>query len=288
MAGNRRLAVRHYSRYQYSSPVSRTVMRLCLKPMENSRQRLLSFAVHTDPQAPLTQEVDSFGNVKHVLSLNHAHTHLEISSASEVETSTMPALPQALPREAWEEVESWRDSLRLWSFTRPSAYARPSSQLHAFMDESHLQPGDDPLESAMRLSDTLNRRFQYAPGSTSVVSPIEHILETRRGVCQDYAHVMIAIARLWGLPARYVSGYLYEGEWEEESLSFASHAWTECLLPGLGWVGFDPTNRGLAGERHVRLAVGRDYNDVSPTQGISYGSAQSSLEVRVRVRPIAN
>ena len=97
---------------------------------------------------------------------------------------------------------------------------------------------------------------------------------------------MIAIARSWGVPARYTSGYLYAGSWEEESLSSASHAWVECLLPGLDWVGFDPTNRGLAGQRHVRLAVGRDYKDVTPTEGIIHGNAQSTLEVQVGVRPV--
>ena len=211
---------------------------------------------------------------------------MEISSTSAVETEPAPRLPSALPKDAWEEIRSWGNSFRLWDFTHPSAYAHPSDALGAFVEEMDLRPGGDPLESVLRLSDTLHRAFQFAPGSTSAVSPIEHILETRRGVCQDYAHVMIAIARSWGVPARYTSGYLYAGSWEEESLSSASHAWVECLLPGLDWVGLDPTNRGLAGQRHVRLAVGRDYKDVTPTEGIIHGNAQSTLEVQVGVRPI--
>ena len=286
MAGVRRLEIRHISRYRYNGPVSRSVMSLCLKPLHDDRQRLLRFNVETDPPAPLSQAIDTFGNVKHLLTLNREHHSMEISSNSTVETTPLPPLPPSLPPDAWKEIHSWRNSFRLWSFTHPSAYARPSDALATFVDEMDLRPGDDPLESILRLSDTLNRCFEYVPGSTSVISPIEHILKTRQGGCQDYVHVMIAIARSWGIPARYVSGYLYDGSWEAESLSSASHAWAQCLMPGLDWVGFDPTNRRLAGQRHVRLAVGRDYKDVSPTQGIIHGNAQSTLDVQVSVLPV--
>ena len=286
MAGIRRLEIQHSSRYLYNGPVSRSVMRLCLKPLDDERQRLLRFNVEANPLAPLSQETDYFGNSKHVLTLHRVHNSLEISSDSAVETSPAPRLPSSLPKDAWEEIRSSRNSFRLWSFTNPSAYARPTGALQAYIEEMDLRPGDDPLESVLRLSDSIHRSFQFMPGTTSAISTIDHILNTRQGVCQDYAHVMIAIARLWGVPARYISGYLYAGEWKEASISYASHAWVECLLPGLGWVGFDPTNEGLAGERHVRLAVGLDYKDVSPTQGIIHGSAQSTLEVEVSVRPV--
>ena len=281
-----RLEIRHTSRYLYNGPVSRSVMRLCLKPLDDSRQRLLRFNIQTNPQAPLSPETDPFGNTTHVLTLHRAHKSLEISSTSAVETTPPPSLPESLPKDSWDEIRSWSSSFSLWHFTHSSAYSRPSEALTAFVNEADLHPGGDPLESVQRLSDTIYHRFKYVVGSTSVVSPIEHILETREGVCQDYAHVMIAIARSWGIPARYTSGYLYVGTWEAESVSTASHAWVECLLPGLGWVGFDPTNEKLAGEEHVRMAVGRDYKDVTPTQGIIHGSAQSTLEVNVGMRPV--
>ena len=286
MTGARRLEIQHTSRYLYNGPVSHSVMRLCLKPLDDSRQRLLRFHVQTDPRAPLSLESDYFGNAKHVLTLHREHNSLEISTTSAVETTPAPSLPSALPTDAWEEIRSWENSFRLWEFTHPSIYARPSDALQDFVEEMNLKPGDDPLESVLRLSDTLHRCFQFVPGSTSAISPIEHILKTRQGVCQDYAHVLIAIARSWGVPSRYTSGYLYAGSCDVESLSSASHAWVECLLPGLDWVGLDPTNQGLEGERHVRLAVGRDYKDVTPTEGIIHGSAQSTLEVQVRVRPV--
>ena len=122
----------------------------------------------------------------------------------------------------------------------------------------------------------------WVPGSTTAESPVEHILETGRGVCQDYAHLMIAIVRSWDIPARYVSGYLHPGE---QTPSNATHAWVECRLPALGWVGFDPTNQSFADEGgKVRIAVGRDYRDVSPTRGVLQGGGATHLEVDVRVR----
>ena len=122
---------------------------------------------------------------------------------------------------------------------------------------------------------------------TSAASPLEHVLASGEGVCQDFAHVMIAIARSWGIPTRYVSGYLYVVDEDGgQRTGAATHAWVECRLPGLGWTGFDPTNRERAGERHVQIAVGRDYGDVSPTRGVFHGAAESVLDVEVTVRPV--
>ena len=158
----------------------------------------------------------------------------------------------------------------------------------AFVRRLDIRPLDDPLSSLRRLTDTLHRSFTYSPGSTSVISPIDHILETGRGVCQDYAHVIIAIARSWGIPTRYVSGYLHvSGAQGEQVPETATHAWAECRLPGLGWIGFDPTNRTLADQRHVRVAVGRDYQDVTPTRGVFRGAGHSRLRVNVRIQPLS-
>ena len=162
--------------------------------------------------------------------------------------------------------------------------AKSSPALASFVDGNGIKRRDDPLRDLLRLSDTLHNSFHYVPGSTSAASPIEHILESRRGVCQDYAHVMITIARSWGIPARYVSGYLHIiGPDGEEAQENATHAWVECLLPELGWVGFDPVNKSVSDERHVRIAVGRDYQDVSPTRGVYRGGGQTRLEVNVQV-----
>ena len=277
--------IEHVSRYLYSSPVRHCALSLCLKPRDDSEQRLLRFDVATNPPAPLNSETDFFGNTKQFLNIHQEHEVLEITSRSMVERRQAASLPDSLGTDAWKEILSWRESFRYWDFTHHSALARPSPALTAFVDELGIREEGDPLEALLRLSDALHRNFQYVPGSTSVISTIEHILESRQGVCQDYAHVMIAIARSWHIPARYVSGYLYvDNQGSEIAPQTATHAWAECRLPDLGWIGFDPTNRCLAGERHLRVAIGRDYQDVAPVKGVFVGGGESRLEVDVRVR----
>ncbi len=279
--------IEHVSRYLYSSPVRHCVLSLCLRPRDDAEQRLLWFDVATNPPAPLNGETDSFGNTKQVLNIHREHEALEITARSKVERRRAASLPDSLGADAWEQILSWKESLSYWDFTHHSdhsALTRPSPALTAFVDELGIKAGGDPLETLLRLSDTLHRSFKYVPGSTSVYSPIEHILESRQGVCQDYAHVMIDIARSWDVPSRYVSGYLYmDDQGGEAAPQTATHAWVECHLPDLGWIGFDPTNRCLADERYVRVGIGRDFQDVAPVRGVFVGGGESRLEVDVRV-----
>ena len=261
-------------------------MSLCLKPGDHFGQQLINFEVSTDPGASLNGEVDTFGNAKHILNLHREHESLEITARSTVETAPVAPLPHSIGPGAWEEIRSWTESFDHWDFTHPTALTRPSPALAAFVDRSDIGREGDPMESLLRLSDALHQSFDYVPGSTSAVSPIDHVLQSGQGVCQDYAHVMIAIARSWGVPVRYVSGYVYVGKGGQQEPGTASHAWAECQLPGLGWVGFDPTNRSLADGRYVGIAVGRDYQDVAPTRGVLIGEGESSLEVTVRMRPV--
>jgi len=286
MAGPIRYQIEHESRYTYAAPARYCVMRLCLKPGADARQRLLSFDLATEPEAIVNAESDAFGNSRHLLNLHRPHRGLSITTASSIDVLPPDPVPEMLGSGAWPRIRARRNAFSDWDFTRPSALTGPSQALAAFVRRLDIHPLEDPLASLRRLTHTLHRSFTYSPGSTSVISPIDHILETGHGVCQDYAHVMIAIARSWGIPTRYVSGYLHvTGAQGEQAPATSTHAWAECRLPGLGWVGFDPTNRTLADHRHVRLAVGRDYRDVTPTRGIFRGAGQSHLTVNVRIRP---
>ncbi|MCY4111872.1 MAG: transglutaminase family protein [Chloroflexi bacterium] len=286
MAGPAAYDIEHVTRYRYSSPVSGCVMSLCLEPRQDAGQRLLRFDIETDPPAPMNAEADSFGNTKRVLNVHREHRALAITARATVEQTPAPPLPESLGADAWEEIGGWQDSFTLWDFTRPSVLTVPSPALSAFTDRLGIEPAEDPLHAVQRLSNLLYRNLDYVPGSTTAVSPVHQILETGRGVCQDYAHAMIAIARSWGVPTRYVSGYLHFDDPDGgDALQSASHAWAECLLPELGWVGFDATNDRLAGLGHIRLAVGRDYRDVAPTSGIFRGGGESHIEVEVQVRP---
>ena len=174
---------------------------------------------------------------------------------------------------------------RFFEFLEPSHFARPTEALTAFGRELRLSREIDPLSLLRRLKHQLYESFEYAPKSTRVDSPIDDALAARRGVCQDFAHVMIALVRNMGIPCRYVSGYLFHSHTgDERSVDGASHAWVEAWLPSLGWIGLDPTNRTLAMDRHIRVAIGRDYYDVPPTRGSFKGNARSELGVAVRVQ----
>jgi transglutaminase-like putative cysteine protease len=167
----------------------------------------------------------------------------------------------------------------------------PTPLLDAFIAEQGLgletiRSVADPMTALRHLAKVLYTAFDYDQDETDVDSPIDHVLTTRRGVCQDFAHVMLSIVRSWGIPCRYVSGYLFhEKGSQERSVADASHAWVEAYLPSLGWIGFDPTNNVLASERHIRVAIGCDYSDVPPTKGIYKGAAEGELAVAVKVTP---
>ena len=287
MAGSVGYEIEHVSRYDYTAPASACVMRLCLKPRGDGGQRLLRFAVATDPPAACNPETDAFGNTRHVLNLHREHSALAITAASAVRVEPKPPVPDALHPDAWAAIRAAHRDFADWDLIRPSVLTNPSPILTDFMRRLDIRPDGDPLTSLRRLSDTLYHAFTYSPGSTTAVSPIEHVLQSGRGVCQDYAHVMLAIARAWGIPSRYVSGYLHvAGTDAGQAPGTATHAWVECRLPGLDWIGFDPTNRTLADQRYVRLAVGRDYQDVAPTRGVFRGGGDSRLQVTVHMRPL--
>lgn len=170
----------------------------------------------------------------------------------------------------------------------PSHFARTSPKLEAMGRELGVdQRGEvDPLVLLRRLNFDLYRMFSYEKQTTAVDSPIEDALESKRGVCQDFAHIMIALVRNLRIPCRYVSGYLHhDGQHADRSADGATHAWVEALLPEVGWVGFDPTNDLIVSGRHIRTAIGRDYADVPPTMGVMKGPAETELQVRVRVTP---
>jgi transglutaminase-like putative cysteine protease len=166
----------------------------------------------------------------------------------------------------------------------PSTFAFDSPALLRLVRQFDDIRRDDPLMLVRELNQRLFDYFEYVPRSTRVDSPIDEAIESRQGVCQDFAHTMIALLRHVRIPARYVSGYLYRGrEDHDRSIPDASHAWVEALMPHLGWVGFDPTNNLVERKRHVRTAVGRDYADVPPTHGVFRGKTASELYVAVHV-----
>ncbi|HWA31207.1 MAG TPA: transglutaminase family protein, partial [Rhizomicrobium sp.] len=187
----------------------------------------------------------------------------------------------------WSRYNNLNLTAEQYDLLEPSKFADITPALAGFMAERGLErPQGDVLSALRHLNKTIHDSFDYEIGITDAYSPIDEALSAKRGVCQDFAHIMIAIARSWGIPARYVSGYLHHRKkGEDRSGDDATHAWVEAFLPSLGWIGFDPTNDILAGERHIRVAVGRDYADVPPTRGTYKGGADSELAISVSVQP---
>jgi transglutaminase-like putative cysteine protease len=279
-------SIRHLTRFCYSSPVSESIMEARLQPRTEGVQRCLSFQLTVEPRTLVNVYRDYLGNNVHHFDVPGKHRELRILAESLVESQPPPDPPYSLPETAWQELDTLVTSGDYWEMLMPSHFAQPTDALSELIRELKVERRDDPFTFLRELNDVIYKWFDYVPKATRVDSPIDHAIEARQGVCQDFAHIMIALARSVKIPCRYVSGYLYRGEKDHDrSSEGATHAWVEALLPGLGWVGYDPTNNLFAGERHIRTAIGRDYADVPPTKGVFKGGADSELRVSVRVAP---
>ena len=277
-------SIQHQTRFRYDSPVSESIMELRMQPRSEGRQRCISYLIKVNPKARVMQYRDHLGNYVHHFSVAPKHTQLLITTEATVETQDPDALPAALPMSAWEELDSLLAREDYWEFVMPSDFTEPTPLLTALARELRVERREDPLTTCLQLNSAIYNAFEYVPKATQVNSPIDHALEGRKGVCQDFAHIMTALVRGLRIPCRYVSGYLFYSRAEKtRSMDGATHAWIEVMLPGLGWTGFDPTNNLLAGSCHMRTAIGRDYADVPPTRGTFCGDAQSELSVMVRV-----
>ncbi len=281
------LEIRHVTQYHYERPVRESLMELWMQPQKGARQRLVSFELDIDPAGQLFSYADSFGNAVYHFDVPQPHDRLTIIARSAVETERAADLPDRLDTGEWDRLRSEFVRGECFDFLRPHGFVQTTEALLAFIAKHDLEDlrRQDPLTALKRLNETLYQSFGYQPGVTDADSPIDLALEAGSGVCQDFAHIMLAICRSWGLPARYVSGYLFtDRDAGDRSDPDATHAWIEVFLPSLRWVGFDPTNNCLTGERHVAVAVGRDYADVTPSRGVYKGDAESHLAVGVTVR----
>jgi len=279
-------SVRHLTRFRYKTPVSESLMELRMHPRTEGGQRCLSFHLSVDPRTRFYEYRDYLGNTVHHFDVPGKHRELKIVAEALVEIESSPDLPDGLEPSAWEELDRQAAAGDYWEMLMPSQFARPTGILLSLIEPLRVCRREDPLRFLRDLNSAVYNWFEYVPKATRVDSPIDHAIESRQGVCQDFAHIMTALVRHVRIPCRYVSGYVFrDSENPDRSPEGATHAWVEALLPQLGWVGFDPTNNLIAGERHIRTAIGRDYADVPPTKGIFKGKSESELTVSVRVAP---
>jgi|CZKL01.1.fsa_nt_gi transglutaminase-like putative cysteine protease len=277
-------SIRHLTRFRYSEPISESIMETRMHPRSDSHQHCLTFTLSVSPRCRVFTYRDHLGNNVQHFDIPGDHSQLVIIAESVVEQQPLPDVPAFLAPDAWRALDDLVHSGDYWEMLLPSTFAVESPALIELAAKLEVKRRDDPLMLVHELNGRLFDYFEYVPRSTRVDSPIEEAISSGRGVCQDFAHTMIALLRHIGIPARYVSGYLYRSrEDHDRSLPDATHAWVDVLMPHLGWVGFDPTNNLVSHHRHIRTAVGRDYADVPPTHGMYRGKTESELYVAVHV-----
>jgi len=277
-----RLSLRHLTRFEYNGPVQDSFNDVRLCPVSDPLQRCDAFSLRLDPEVPVHSYHDFYLNRVDHFDLHHPHDFLEVEAHSLVETRPDPRGPvtQAYPPALLDDPtvpENYFDFLADSHFVTldPEVWREAIDVLPSGVT--------DLWEDARALARHLFRSFTYVPTATHAGTRVPEVLRLRRGVCQDYAHVLLAFCRTQGIPARYVSGYFFDAARPPDQPE-ASHAWVEIFLPGYGWKGIDPTHDCLADTRYVKLAVGRDYADIRPVNGTYRGRGTRKLLVEVEVR----
>lgn len=288
-----RYQIQHQTTYFYTGRIDLCHSLAHLEPRGDCDQEVIDHKIKVTPK-PDSKSVrkDFLGNTTHYFSVQGSHTSLEITSQLTVEKSTKtPVLPKSeLPWETLKVALSDLDpsKTRMVHFLLPTRACPHADFIREFLRPS-LIAGKDVIALANDLMTRIFNEFQFLTGATDVSTPIQSVIANRTGVCQDFAHVMIAALRSIGIPSRYVSGYLETipppGVPKLKGVD-ASHAWVEVYSPATGWVGFDPTNNKLPDSQYIKICHGRDYFDVQPVRGIFIGSGKQSLKVSVDVERI--
>ncbi len=289
-----RLSIEHETRYRYDAPVSVSRQLMHLSPRTLPWQSVLSSAIDVLPTpSELDWRDDYFGNHTLDVSITEAHEELVITARADLELFPhAPDLAQT-PGPAWETVRALLhaaqpvpplDAAQVM-FESPQIPTLPALARYA---APSFAPGRPLLEAVLELNQRIHTDFAYDAEATSVATPLAEVLSQKRGVCQDFAHLMIGCLRAQGLAARYVSGYLLTTPPPGKPRLIgadATHAWVSVFVPELGWVDFDPTNDCLPDTDHITVAWGRDFSDVTPVRGVILGSGDQELEVKVTVMP---
>jgi len=291
-----RYKVRHETVYHYGGDVAHSHQLLHLAPRDFARQTCHSRSIKLDPEPSSRREdVDAFGNFVTRLEYDSPHDRLEVLAESAVEVRA-PLLPADEPSADWEDVRDTlnysgralpAEHLEACRFRMESNYVRIKQTFRQYADDC-LTPGRPLLQGSEALMHKIHGEFRYAPGSTNIGTSAFEAFTARRGVCQDFAHIMLACLRSRGLAARYVSGYLRTTPPPGADAALlgrdASHAWVSVFCPPHGWIDLDPTNDVRVGTDHIVIAWGRDFGDVSPLRGVIVGGGRHRLSVRVSVQ----
>lgn len=271
--------IKHITRYRYASPVIDSANQVMLFPIDDETQQVVKQELIITNQPSVEIFTDYFGNKVGIFSIVKPHTELLIQSNIEVVTAEHPPLRDELPAATqWNDMATMRNEYPYMEFLQGTTPLEELSQVvHAAMKD---QP--TPFALAQLSSTFIYSNFEYKKGITSIETRVEEIWQLKAGVCQDFANILLVMLRLAGIPARYVSGYICPKDQELRGEG-ATHAWVEAFIPAFGWLGLDPTNNCLTDDRHVKLAIGRNFSDCTPVKGTYKGSSEHILEVAVTI-----
>jgi len=270
-----KVRIKHTTRFEYDADVVESVIDVRLGPRSDAHQRWGRFNIGVDPAGAVRRYGDGFGNTAFLVTLARAHKHLELRTEGEIET--LLADPFAMPAQPPDPL----GPSALADYLDSSPLVPLVPELEALAGPERPKSGEDTFAAVQRLMHVVNERLEYVPGVTTVETTVVEVLHEPRGVCQDFAHLLLGLCRAVGIPARYVSGYTIAEAGGPPRGAGASHAWIEAFTPTHGWRGFDPTNDLVASAHHVKVAIGRDYGDVRPHQGTFRGQAEERLLVEV-------
>lgn len=280
--------ITHVTHYKYGHPAAEAYGEARLTPPTLATQTVLSHRLVIDPEVPTSGYTDHFGNHVNFFSLPFRHKQLYVSNQAVVRTHTVPLPASALELPVQEARQILGSVMTdIFDYLQMSPAVQPTRE--AVQWAKKYLPGNAPLgESLQRLNEAIHSEFKYKSGSTENSTPLATIWKNKIGVCQDFAHIGIAILRTAGLPARYVCGYIEtdpirapDGTVKRMTGAVATHAWIEVLVPGMTWVAIDPTNRQWINERYVTVSFGRDQRDATPLRGTFKGSGGQGMKVRV-------
>jgi len=277
------LEIQHETAIEYADPVTEWLCELRMEPRSDAMQRCHSFRIGVGQHVAMHHYRDGFGNGVHHFNMLRPPTNVRILAASVVETEDAgqaPMASQAAFPEDWRHGE-WEVPLEVLDYLPLRGPVRHTPLLEPILAQLRPVPWMRVGMWVCQVAEYIRGRFAYARDVTDATSPIDHLLEHGKGVCQDFTHLMIAVLRSFGVPARYVSGYIHRENKESQS-----HAWCEVWLPDVGWIGFDPTNGCPVGGHFVKTAVGRDFTDVPPNKGTYRGGGSERITVRVATRAL--
>jgi transglutaminase-like putative cysteine protease len=276
------ISLRYVTHFVYTSPVweSHNSLRAC--PVDGDGQRLVDYQLIIEPSVPVFSYTDSWGTQVDIFDVPQQHSELVVTAVARVETMA-PALPISGPLAGTADMSYIEDG---WLFLQPTRHTRWGEEIAAAARDA-LGASTDVIEIANSIQGVVHDRVVYRTGATDIGVDLDRIWQEQVGVCQDFAHLTIAMLRSVGIASRYVSGYFYAsdptnvGSADTDEIVVATHAWVELAVPGWGWWAIDPTNASPVGERHVKIGHGRDYDDVTPLRGVYYGESDHHLAAEV-------